>query len=361
MSGRHGDQGGGVLDASIDMREAGDAEHPAAVIALATINGSGQRRCLRCQGDRLHRHGKGRSGMQRWRCRHCQHTFSSTTGTMLAGLHAPAKLGIVVSDMLSAKPSSCRRLARALQLSKMTIWAWRQKVSRAFAAIELSLGKDDENARRHRAAQSAVTVLRESRKASREWVDHQRDPARCPAPDRRRWVDYRMHDLPLPRRVAPFLVTVSFDASGLGRHERGRMPQEADTLAATTMGIDMPLKCDQGGGAQARSADPHAACQPACVSANTSARTAGQLACRLDHSDLVDHFQTFVSVFSGPATKHLGGYLAWFDARLRASDDRRTRQVWRATPKVLTTRSPTRFWDMLNIGGPTQRQRRAAA
>ena len=98
------------------------------------------------------------------------------------------------------------------------------------------------------------TVLRESRKASREWVDHQRDPARCPTPDRLRWVDYRMHDLPLPQPMAPYLVTISFDANGPSWHQRGRMPPEADTLAATTKrSIDMPLECDQDGGAAARS------------------------------------------------------------------------------------------------------------
>lgn len=91
---------------------------------------------------------------------------------MLAGIHTPDKLGIVVSDMLSPEPSSCRRLASALRLSKMTIWARRQKVSRAFAAIQSFTDKHGEDVRTHSAAELAVEVLRESRKASREWVDH---------------------------------------------------------------------------------------------------------------------------------------------------------------------------------------------
>ena len=364
MSGRHGDAGSGVIDAKTDTQAArrlGGSEYPPTLMALATINGSGERRCLRCQGDRPHRHGKGRTGMQRWRCRHCGSTFSATTGTMLAGLHAPAKIGSAVSDMLSNEPSSCRRLASALQLSKMTIWAWRQKVSRAFAAVDLIAEKDGEDARIHRAAQSAVTVLRESRKASREWVEHQRDPARCPAPDRLRWVDYRMHDLPLPRPMAPHLVTVSLDASVPSRYQRGRGLPEADLLATTKRSFVMPSACGVGGGDEARSTDPHATRQPAGASGDTGARVTGRRACPLDSSDLAARFQTFVSAFSGPATKHLGGYLAWFDARLCASDDVRKRQVLRGTLEVLTARSPTRFWDMIDVERSDQQQRRTAA
>lgn len=360
MSGRHGGRGSGTLDAHTDTRaprEPGSADYPPTLMALATINGSGERRCLCCQGDRMHRHGKGRTGMQRWRCRDCSRTFSSTTDTMLAGLHAPGKLGIVVSDMLSTEPSSCRRLASALQLSKMTIWAWRQKVSRAFAAIQPVTDNDGEHLGANNAAQLAETVLRESRKASREWVDHQRDPARCPTPDRLRWVDYRMHDLPLPQPMAPYLVTVSFAPNGPSRHECGRMLAEAYALATTKQGNVLPSTCARAGGAEARSTDPRSARRPACKSGENGALATGPLPMPLNSSDLVDRFQTFVRAFSGPATKYLAGYLAWFDARLRAPDDRCTRQVWRATLKVLATRLPTRFCDMVSVArhGPQQR------
>lgn len=170
-----------------------------------------------------------------------------------------------------------------------------------------------------------------------------------------------MQDLPLPQPMAPYLVTISLDANGPSWHQRGPMLPEADTLATTKRSIDMPLECGQDSGAAARSIDPRPGRLPACKSSDTGARTNRQLACPLNSSNLVDRFHTFVSAFFGPATKHLGGYLAWFDARLRASGDRCTRQVWRATLKVLSTRSPKRLWDMLHVGGPTQRQRSAAA
>ena len=51
-------------------------------------------------------------------------------------------------------------------------------------------------ARRHRGGRREV--LPEARKGSREWVNHQRDPARFPKPDRPRWRD---HHLGLSRPV----------------------------------------------------------------------------------------------------------------------------------------------------------------
>lgn len=357
-------RGSGVLDASTDLCESpvlGDAEHPLAHIALSTFDSSADRSCLRCRGDRLHRHGKGRTGMQRRRCRDCSRTFSSTTDTMLAGLHAQGKLGIVVSDMLSTEPSFCRRLASALQPSKMTIWVWRQKVSRAFAAIRPVSGNDGEDVATPSAAGLAVMVLRESRKASREWVDHQRDPARFPTPDRLRWVDYRMHGLPLPQPMPPHLVTVSFDANGRSWYQPGLMLFEADILATATESIDMPFEWAQGSGADVIATDPSPARRSALKFGATRYQSTGKRIFPHDGSDLDDRFQTFVRTFSGPATKHLGGCLAWFDARLRASGDGCTRYVWRATLDALSTRSPMRFWDMLNLAVAGQQQRSAAA
>ena len=243
----------------------------------------------------------------------------------------------------------------------MTIWAWRQKVSRAFAASQPVTDNDGEQLAANNAAQLAETVLRESRKASREWVDHQRDPARCPTPDRLRWVDYRMHDLPLPQPMATYLVTVSFAPNGPSRHERGRLPPEADALAIAKHSNLLPSTCAQAGGAESRSTDPRPAHRPACKSGDIGALATEALPLPLNSRDLVDRFQTFVRAFSGPATRYLAVYLAWFDARLRATADRCTRRVWRATLKVLATRSPTRFWDMVGVARHGPQQRNAAA
>jgi hypothetical protein len=60
------------------------------------------------------------------RCASCRPTFSSTTGTALAGIHSPARFHQAAPDMFHDQPRSCRRLGKALGLDKMTIWRWRQ-------------------------------------------------------------------------------------------------------------------------------------------------------------------------------------------------------------------------------------------
>jgi hypothetical protein len=110
--------------------------------------------------------------------------------------------------------------------------------------------------------------LRESRKASREWVRHERDPARYPPPDRLRWHDYRRLRLPPPTDPR-FRVPVRLVA------EEGGLRAEAGGL-----------------------------CQPRDVAAAPD-RLAEAMRAR---------FGRFIRRFRGPATRHLAGYLAWFGA-----------------------------------------------
>jgi len=138
------------------------------------------------------------------------------------------------------------------------------------------------------------------------------------------------------------------------------MPAEAGTLRTTLRNIDVPPGCAQHGASGARSIDPLPACRAARKPRNTIAQAVGQLARLLNSSEIVDRFQSFLSAFSGPATKHPGNY-AWFDAHLRASNDGCRRQVCRAALDAPSTRAPTQFWDMLNLADAGQQQRRAAA
>lgn len=284
--------------------------------------------------------------MQRWICRDCGHTLSSTSGTPLAGLHEPSKLVHVVSDMLSAEPSSCRRLGSALALSKMTIWAWRQKVSRAFATKERCTIKNSEPGSIDGLVKSAVTVLRKSRKASREWVDYQRDPVRFPKPDRMRWIDYRLHRVPLPQPMTPHLVQIIFGSGAACRSECERLLVQAGTPGRSAMIVDLGPKS-----ASHRCADqaqPHRfqAGQADLMLDGSEVRATCRDIGLLGSSNLVGRFRAFLQAFSGPATKYLGGYLAWFGARLAACDHRRRQQVLLQAVTVLATRPPTRFWDM---------------
>jgi hypothetical protein len=117
--------------------------------------------------------------------------------------------------------------------------------------------------------------LRESRKASREWVRHERDPARYPPPDRLRW-----HDYPRLRLVPPY-------------DPRFRVPVR---LVADKGGLRA-----EAGGSCGRS---DAGSTPERLAEPMRARFAG-----------------FIRRFRGPATRHLAGYLAWFGA-------------WAASPAV---------------------------
>jgi hypothetical protein len=192
----------------------------------------------------------------RLRCAGCRRSFTARTGTWLAGIQLPGKLLLVLEDMLSAAPSSCRALARRLGLHRMTVWRWRGRIARALGA-----GAGD----RLKPVAAAATSLRESRKASREWVRHERDPARFPKPDRLRWHEYPRLRLPAPNgpryRVPVLLVA---DRAGALRAMAGAPPAEA---------AGCPLASAMRG------------------------RLAG-----------------FLRRFRGPATRHLAGYLAWFGA-----------------------------------------------
>ena len=94
--------------------------------------------CPHCSHGSSTRWGSTRIGVQRMRCASCRRTFSSTTGTVVAGIHSPARFHQVVIDMFSDHPHSCRRLGRALGLDKMTVWRWRQKIIHALGACGAS-------------------------------------------------------------------------------------------------------------------------------------------------------------------------------------------------------------------------------
>ncbi|MFN7001670.1 MAG: IS1595 family transposase, partial [Elioraea tepidiphila] len=87
-------------------------------------------------------------------------------------------------DMIEApQPMSCRRGAEVLGASRHSIWRWRMAIIGA-----LTPEPDDSLAG---IVEADEAHQRESRKGSREWVRHRRDPANNPAPPRLRWRAYR--------------------------------------------------------------------------------------------------------------------------------------------------------------------------
>lgn len=252
---------------------------------LGPIDGNEERRCCpHCGGDSLTGWGRTTAGRPRWQCHGCRRTFCSTTGTLIGGIHAPDKFFDLLLDMFAPQPRSCRTLAAALGVCRMTIWQWRQRV--LWALVMAGFTKPRELAALGR------TIVRESRKASREWVRHQGDPARYPAPDRHRWVDYRLLSLPLPVPMADYLVPVLVGVDRIGFCHAGMSP---------------PGACADG----------------AKRSEWLDAIDKAEKRPRSDSATIIDcligSFKRFLRPFRGPATKHLNGYVAWFAARQRCT------------------------------------------
>ena len=264
-------------------------------------NGAGTGRCPYCGGTVLSRFGRTPQGAQRWHCRGCGRKHQAVTATALAGLHQPGKFACLVEDMLGPQPSSCRRLARRLALDKSTVWKWRQKASGLFAEI----ARPD----LIEPIVQRVVVVRESRKASREWVNHYRDPATYPAPDRLRWVDYRRRGLSSPDHLPRYRIVVVIAVDGSGRRSAA-VGADHPALGVAQGRVPCSTSSASSTGDRSRACDTAPPLRPAETSADDclAAATAA--------------FRAFLDPFHGPATRHLPAYVAWFVAR---ADDRRQR------------------------------------
>lgn len=208
-----------------------------------------QRSCPHCRCAQLRSWGMTGRGLRRLRCGGCRRTFSETTGRPGIRSRRPEALDAVLDDMLGPEPSSCRVLAARLGVHHMTVWRWRIRLLARFRGA-LAL-RDEAPARPQDGGQEDGAVFaRESRKASREWVNHARWPAVFPPPPRPRWRDLAPGEAP-PGGWGAWRVTARL---GMGRGED---------------------------------------------------RKAG----------LQDRFERFLAPFRGPATRHLGGYVAWMGLR----------------------------------------------
>ena len=294
---------------------------------LARIDARGQalERCVHCGGSDLVRWGSTRTGLQRVRCKGCGRTFSAATGTVVAGVRLPEKLQQALEDMLGPAPSSCRRLAARLGVDRMTVWRWRVAI---LGALE-GAGADSLGG----IVEADETYLRESRKGSREWVRHERDPERFPAPPRPRWRDFRRLGLPLTTGLSRWRIPILTLTDRAGARRAERLPdRRAESLVAALehrIRRDAVL-CSDGDGAYrvfARGRGmPHyridAKRGPKVILGAFHIQTVNSL-----HS----RFKAFMKPFCGPATKYLSAYITWFIARLAgpeiAQDDAWSRML----------------------------------
>ena len=291
---------------------------------LARIDARGQalERCVYCGATALHRWGETRTGLQRLRCRGCRRTFSSATGTALARVRRPEKVQLVLEDMLSPTPSSCRALAARLGVDKMAIWRWRTRILAALIGVGATL--------LHGIVEADEKFFRQSRKGSREWVNHERNPVLFPKPERPRWRDYRRLGLLRPAGVSKWQIPVLTLTDRAGARRADLLPdRRAQSLVAVLdrhVGQDAVL-CSDGDRAydlfaRAR-ALPHYRLNP--KTGPRVIRTAFHIQ---TINNLHSRFESFMKPFCGPATKNLPGYAAWLITRLTGDETAARGAAW---------------------------------
>ncbi len=293
-------------------RRLGELDARREVLTRIDARGQALERCVHCGAAALVRWGSTRTGLGRLRCKSCGRTFSAATGTALARVRLPEKLHAALEDMLGAVPSSCRKLAAWLGVDKMTVWRWRMRLLAAFAgAGARGLGG---------IVEADETYARESRKGSREWVNHARAPEHHPRPPRPRWQDFRRRGCLLPAGLSRWQIPVLTLADRTGARHAERLPdRRAESLVSVLearIRRDAVL-CSDGDGAYRLFAEarglPHYR-----VGAKRGSRVIERAFHIQTVNNLHSRLKTFMRPFCGPATKNLPAYLAWFIVTLAA-------------------------------------------
>ena len=100
------------------------------IIELIEQRKNDERICPYCQGTKLYRWGKA-SELQRYRCRHCNHTFNALTGTALARLRHKDKWFDYEQAMVQGV--SVRKAAVSCGVTTNTSFKWRHRFLRTAA------------------------------------------------------------------------------------------------------------------------------------------------------------------------------------------------------------------------------------
>ena len=161
---------------------------------------------------------------------------------------------------------------------------------------------------------------RESRKGSREWVRHKRDPANHPAPPRLRWRDYKRRGA---SSAAPPGGWRAWEKKLLAATDRtGHRAFEAiaDAGQAAIPGALQPVMapdavlCTDGHATYERIAKDEHIPHFALNAGRRSKRTP-----RSHHintvNGLISRFRSFMRPFCGPASRNLAAYGRWHAAR----------------------------------------------
>ena len=224
----------------------------------------------------------------------------------------------------ASQPWSCRQAAKVLGVSRHTIHRWRHLIIGALPA--------EPDRRLAGIIEADEASQRESRKGSREWVRHERDPGSHPRPPRQRWSYYerrRRFRVKPPggwkRWQRPLLAATDRSA-----HRLVEAIPDASTpaIAAALLPAMAPdaILCTDGHPSYERLAKDQGIAHRALVSGERSKHTP-----RAYHintvNGLIGRFRDFMRPFRGPSTRYLGAYGRWFAARDNA--DRNYAAVFR--------------------------------
>lgn len=262
--------------------------------------------CPYCEADDISRWGMGKSGLQRWRCSQCKRTFSSAQGTGLAYTKRRDTFFAFIKNMLMPSPLSLREAADEFGIDRSTAWRWRMKACSAIEAV----GADHLVG----VVEADETFQRESRKGSREWVRHEKDPQTYPRPPRLRWYEYRRKDLPMKRGLSRWQVPImtAMDRSGGSRADvlQGLNYKHIGPILSELLPPDAVLVSDKAQ-AYKKFSKAHGV-RHVRVAARRGERVLDQTFHIQNVNSLHSRFKEFVEEFRGPAKKYLRRYVAWF-------------------------------------------------
>ena len=93
--------------------------------------------CQRCGViGAAHRHGRTKTGFQKYRCPDCQHVFSDTTGTCLHGTRITAQQFLLtLYELADNKSITSVALGRKLGTSQKRAWHMLHTIRRQFATL----------------------------------------------------------------------------------------------------------------------------------------------------------------------------------------------------------------------------------
>ena len=170
----------------------------------------------------------------------------------------------------------------------------------------------------------------ESRKGSREWVKHLRDPAHHSAPPRLRWYEYGRKGVPMMRGLSRWQLPILTVADRSGARRAERIPNRTDkTIEAALAPFVAPdvVLCSDGLSGYRTFAENRQMTH--FVIKSKKASSGNFLAYHIQNiNSLHQLYKTFIRPFRGLASKYLNDYICWFIARSLKHDPV---EVFRAT------------------------------